>query len=105
MSDEIDWGFSGSDNAKAEIRAAVGLAHDLALRQWPRCWALGIHNLESFHWCRGENHRGKTPTSLDQGRQQAAGSGKAQGTDGIQCGLVTAWDQSRGATSGTEPKQ
>ena len=24
MSDEIDWGFSGSDNAKAEIRAAVG---------------------------------------------------------------------------------
>jgi hypothetical protein len=24
MSDEIDWGFSGSYNAKAEIRAAVG---------------------------------------------------------------------------------
>jgi len=24
MSDEIDWDFSGPDNAKAEIRAAVG---------------------------------------------------------------------------------
>jgi hypothetical protein len=24
MLDEIDWGFSGSDNAKEEIRAAVG---------------------------------------------------------------------------------